>query len=233
MPNDQCAPLHAPAPPGWREARPGVRGVQITAQDRLDPGQPGVQGPPLHAQRPHGLRLVAGVVQVAAQRGHELGPASRVVLEQRAPRGGRPPDPAGLITTACQAGNPASLPVVPTITGGGAGGHPAGMAPDSDAATGDGQTPPGSQPKESLSVAEVVLAILHARKTMPWATAASISRETHRDLVHVSVRLLESSSPSPAGRQEGNGEVVAAFTVRRLGEDLATAFGQKDVIILK
>jgi hypothetical protein len=68
---------------------------------------------------------------------------------------------------------------------------------------------------------------------MPWATAASISRETHRDLVHVCVRLLESSSPTPAGRQEGNGEIVAAFTVRRLGEDLATAFGQKDVIILK
>jgi hypothetical protein len=116
------------------------------------------------------------------------------------------------------------------------------MAPDSDAATGDGQTPPGSQPKESLSVAEVVLAILQARKTMPWATAASISRQKHRDLVHVCVRLLESSSPSPAvessspspaGRQEGNGEVVAAFTVRRLGEDLDTAFGQKDVIILK
>jgi hypothetical protein len=107
------------------------------------------------------------------------------------------------------------------------------MASDSDAVTGDGQPSPGSDPKESLSVAEVVLAILEARKTMPWATAASISREIRRDLVHVRVRLLESSSPSSAGRQEGNGEVVAAFTVRRLGEDLATAFGQQDVIILK
>ena len=88
-------------------------------------------------------------------------------------------------------------------------------------------------PKETLSVAEIVLAILEARKTMPWATAAAISRETQSDLVHVCVRLLEGSSPAPAGRPEGSGEVVAAFTVRRLGEDLATAFGQKDVIILK
>ena len=76
------------------------------------------------------------------------------------------------------------------------------------------------------------MTILEARKTMPWATAASVSREIHRDRVHVRVRLLESSSPSD-GRLEGHGEVVAAFTARRLGEDLATAFGQKDVIILK
>jgi hypothetical protein len=88
-------------------------------------------------------------------------------------------------------------------------------------------------PKESLSVSEIVLAILEARKTMPWATAASISRKTDRDLVHVRVRLLESSSPSSAGRPDGRGEDVAAFTVRRLGEDLAIAFGQKDMIILK
>jgi hypothetical protein len=87
--------------------------------------------------------------------------------------------------------------------------------------------------KETLSVSEVVLAILEARKTMPWATAAAISRETGSDLVHVRVRLLESAPPSAADRPQGSGEVVAAFTVRRLGEDLATAFGQKDVIILK
>jgi hypothetical protein len=95
------------------------------------------------------------------------------------------------------------------------------VAPDPDA------------PKETLSVSEIVLAILEARKTMPWATAAAISRETTSDLVHVCVRLLESSPPSSANGPEGSGEVVAAFTVRRLGEDLATAFGQKDVIILK
>jgi hypothetical protein len=108
-----------------------------------------------------------------------------------------------------------------------------GMASGSDAVTGDAQPPPSSAPAETLSVAEVVMTILEARKTMPWATAASVSREAGRDLVHVRVTLLESSSASSGGRSEGHGEVVATFTVRQLGEDLARAFGQKDVIILK
>ena len=110
--------------------------------------------------------------------------------------------------------------------------HAAGMAPGSDAMPGDGP-PLGSRAAESLGVAEIVMTILEARKTMPWATAASISREWRRDLLHVRVTLLESSSASSAGHPDGHGEVVAAFTVARLDEDLAAAFGQKDVIILK
>jgi hypothetical protein len=108
------------------------------------------------------------------------------------------------------------------------------MAPGSDAVPGDGPSP-GSEagsPAESLGVAEVVMAILEARKIMPRATAASVSRERRHDLLYVRVTLLESPPASPAG-QPGIGEVVAEFTVRRLDEDLAAAFGQKDVIILK
>jgi hypothetical protein len=97
---------------------------------------------------------------------------------------------------------------------------------------GDGP-PPGSQPAESLGVTEVVMTILEARKTMPWATAASISRERRHDLLHVRVTLLERSPGASAGRPAGHGEVVAAFTVRRLADDLEVAFGEKDVIILK
>jgi hypothetical protein len=136
---------------------------------------------------------------------------------------------------ACQAGNPVSLPEVPTITTGRPGGILAGMAPGSDAMPGDGPPPgalPDAPPAESLGVAEVVMTILEARKTMPRATAASVSREQRRDLLHVRVTLLESPPVSPAG-QPGAGEVVAEFTVRRLDDDLAAAFGQKDVIILK
>ena len=106
------------------------------------------------------------------------------------------------------------------------------MAPGSNAMPGDGP-PPGSQPAESLGVAEVVMTILEARKTMPWATAASVSREWRHDLLHVRVILMESPSAASAGGPDGHGEVVAAFTVRRLDEDLSAAFGQKDVIILK
>jgi len=77
------------------------------------------------------------------------------------------------------------------------------------------------------------MTILEARKTMPWATAASVSREWRHDLLHVRVTLLESPSAGSAGGPDGHGEVVAAFTVRRLDDDLSAAFGQKDVIILR
>ena len=110
-----------------------------------------------------------------------------------------------------------SLPVIPTITGRGEAGILAGMA--------------SGQSVETLEIADVVMTILQARKTMPWATAAAVSREHRGDVIHVRVSLLEAS-----GRPEdqpGRGDVVAAFTARRLGADLAAAFGQKDVIILK
>jgi hypothetical protein len=108
------------------------------------------------------------------------------------------------------------------------------MAPGSDAVPGDGPSPgsPLGSAAESLGVAEIVMTILEARKIMPRATAASVSREQRQDLLYVRVTLLESPPASPAG-QPGIGEVVAEFTVRRLDEDLAAAFGHKDVIILK
>jgi hypothetical protein len=77
------------------------------------------------------------------------------------------------------------------------------------------------------------MTILEARKTMPWATAASVSREWRHDLLHVRVTLLESPAAASAAGPDGHGALVAAFTVRRLDEDLSAAFGQKDVIILK
>jgi hypothetical protein len=87
------------------------------------------------------------------------------------------------------------------------------------------------QAVETLGIADVVMTILEARKTNPRATAAAVSRETCGDLIQVRVSLLE-----PSGRPEDQpdrGDVVAAFTARQLGADLAAAFGQKDVIILR
>jgi hypothetical protein len=34
---------------------------------------------------------------------------------------------------------------------------------------------------ETLGIAQIVVLILEARKTMPWATAATVSRERHGD----------------------------------------------------
>ena len=84
---------------------------------------------------------------------------------------------------------------------------------------------------ETLGIADVVVTILEARKTMPWATAAAVSRESRGDVIHVRVSLLESSEHPED--QAGRGNVVAAFTARQLGADLVAAFGSKDRIILK
>ena len=111
----------------------------------------------------------------------------------------------------------------------------AGMASGPDSVSGDGGSPSSGPPAETLGIAEVVITILEARKTMPWATAAAVSRESRGDVIHVCVSLLESSPSSSSGRpkdQPGRSDVVAVFAARRLGPDLAAAFGPKDVIIL-
>ena len=123
------------------------------------------------------------------------------------------------------------MPVIPTITRSGWAGILAGVASGSDSVSGDGGPPPSGQSVETLGIADVVMTILEARKTMPWATAAAVSRESRDDVIHVRVSLLESSERPKD--QPGRGEVVAAFTARQLGADLAAAFGQKNVIILK
>ena len=127
----------------------------------------------------------------------------------------------------CQAGKPALLPVLPTITWSGQPGILAAMASGSGSVSGDGGAAPDGQSVETLGIADVVMTILQARRTMPWATAAAVSRESRGDVIHVRVRLLGSSE------RPGRGDVVATFTAHQLGTDLVAAFGSKDSIILK
>jgi hypothetical protein len=88
---------------------------------------------------------------------------------------------------------------------------------------------------ETLGVAQIVVLILEARKTMPWATAATVSRERHGDTFHIRVSLLKGAAqgnPADQGGAAAVGKVIADFTVGRLDRDLADAFGDKDVITL-
>ena len=117
--------------------------------------------------------------------------------------------------------------------------HTASMASSPDPPA-DGESPSLTwQYVETLEVTEIVLAILQAQRTMPWATAATVSREKHGDVFHVRVTMLKSSPSAPADHRErpadpsSGSEVIAAFAVRRLGDDLAIAFGDGDVITLK
>jgi len=90
---------------------------------------------------------------------------------------------------------------------------------------------------ETLGVAQIVVLILEARKTMPWATAATVSRERHDDAFRVRVSLLNGAPPADqadlADQAPAVSTVIADFTVGRLDSDLTDAFGDKDVITLK
>jgi len=125
--------------------------------------------------------------------------------------------------------------VIPTITGAGRTGKLVVMAPDPDPGTDDGGSP-GWRQVETLGVADVVMSILEARKEMPWASAAAVSRQRRGSTTYVQVSLLERSSSSPgSGPTDADGriQVIAGFAARQIGEELATAFGDKDVVILK
>jgi hypothetical protein len=113
------------------------------------------------------------------------------------------------------------------------------MASSSDPPADDRPSSPVWRHVDTLEVTQIVLAILEAQKTMPWATAATVSREKHDDAIHVCVTMRKSPQTASAGQPavpggtSGRSEVIAAFAVRRLGEDLAKAFGDSDVITLK
>jgi hypothetical protein len=118
------------------------------------------------------------------------------------------------------------------------------MPLSTDLSSGDGASPDWQQ-VQTLRVADVVMTILKARKAMPSATAATVSRTKHGDGYRVLVSLLE-RSPADAdsdgadldgsgldGADGGIDGAAAIFIARELGQDLADAFDGKDVFILQ
>jgi hypothetical protein len=135
----------------------------------------------------------------------------------------------------CQEGNPVLSLGVPTMTGMIRNLHTGGMSPGADPPTADGPPSPHRQHVMTLGVAEVVMTILEARKTMTSATAAAVSRNRQDGGVRVRVSLLEGTQ-SPDGTEggpDGTERVIAIFMARELSGDLADAFGTTDVITLK
>jgi hypothetical protein len=95
--------------------------------------------------------------------------------------------------------------------------------------------PPDTHQVQTLRVADVVMTIFNARKAMPSATAAAVSRVRDGEGYRVVVSLLEDGplTDGGSGHPGGADEAVAIFIARELGKDLADAFGSKDLIILQ
>jgi hypothetical protein len=108
------------------------------------------------------------------------------------------------------------------------------MSPSARSSSGNG-VPPDTQQVQTLRVADVVMTILNARKAMPSATAAAVSRVRDGEGYRVLVSLLEDSAlvDGGGGHPGGADDAVAIFIAHELGKDLADAFGSKDLIILQ
>ena len=76
---------------------------------------------------------------------------------------------------------------------------------------GDGASPDWQQ-VQTLGVADVVMTILKARKTMPLATAAAVSRTRHGDGYRVLVSLLEGQPSVDAADLGGRVDGATALT---------------------
>ena len=83
----------------------------------------------------------------------------------------------------------------------------------------------------TLTLPDVVMAILDRRVSYPRATSAALIRERDGDGVAVHLVLLdEAQQPLPAGP----GSVIAVtFAARDLGPDLRAAFADRPVVILR
>lgn len=93
---------------------------------------------------------------------------------------------------------------------------------------------PDWQQVQTLRVADVVTTIFKARKAMPSATAAAVSRAKHGYGYRVLVALIEGGPAPGAVEPDGGADgAVAIFIARELDKDLADAFGDEDVFILQ
>jgi len=111
--------------------------------------------------------------------------------------------------------------------------HTIRMPPSTGPSSSDSASPDWQQ-VQTLRVADVVMTILKARKAMPSATAAAVSRTRHGTGYRVLVRLMEGSPSADAASLADDIDGAAAiFVARELGQDLADTFGDKDVFILQ
>jgi hypothetical protein len=106
-----------------------------------------------------------------------------------------------------------------------------------DPAIGVDGSAPGWQEVETLGLADVIMAILRGRRSVPAAKTAEVARERQPTATHVRVSLCHAPLPGPVpggqARAAQPAVTIALFKARRLDSDLTEAFKGRDVIILK
>jgi hypothetical protein len=98
-------------------------------------------------------------------------------------------------------------------------------------AAGDAAELAGTQYVPTLKLAEIIMAVIDCRRRLPLAAAVALVREPRGEGTLLRVVFLDGKNePIPA-----DADVVTATTyvTDRLDDDLAVAFGGKNVIVLK
>jgi hypothetical protein len=89
----------------------------------------------------------------------------------------------------------------------------------------------GAQHVATLKLAEVVMAILYCRQRLPLAVSAALVREPHSEGTLIRMVFLDDrQEPLPVDKST---VTATAYLAGRLDDDLAMAFGDRNVIILK
>jgi hypothetical protein len=89
----------------------------------------------------------------------------------------------------------------------------------------------GAQRMETLMLPDVIMAILDSQSRFPLAASAALIREHDGEDVFIYVVLLDDER-QPISVEPGTITAVT-YVTRHLGEDILTAFGDKQVIIVK
>jgi hypothetical protein len=110
--------------------------------------------------------------------------------------------------------------------------HPLGnVASDHGGGAEDPLNAAGAERTETLTLPDVIMAILDCRSRFPQAASAALIREPEDEDEFVYIVLLDENR-QPIFVEPGT-ITAATYVTRHLGEDLAAAFGDKKAIVLK
>ncbi len=98
-------------------------------------------------------------------------------------------------------------------------------------AAGDAAGPPGPQFVPTLKLAEIIMAVIDCRHRLPLAASAALIREPRGEDTLLCVVFLDGKNEPIS--VDADAVMATTYVAGRLDDDLAAAFGDKNVIVLK